>query len=854
MQKKIKYLFAFVLLVTIFLSINREVFPQSGLASKKVGPQPDGSILVPTNQLLRPAGFQIVFPGRPVDLALSPDGKWLAVMNRNSLDLIRVFDRTIMQTLPFPESGASFKGLVFSADGRKIYVSQASDRIYVAHKDENNILQWGPPILFPKPEIGGETVPGGFVFSETEDKLYVTLSRSNSLGVVNMSRLSVAEIPVGVAPYEVVLFSSEKAYVSNWGGRRPKPGESSYKTSGSDILVDPKTGIANNGTISVVDLKANKQTKYINVGLHPSAIVLSPDKKYLYIACANSDFISVIDTKSDEVIDEISIRLQDDLPFGSAPNALTISADGKRLYVANGTDNAICVIQLDAENNKMGFIPTGWYPGAVILDRDLKFLYVANTKGIGSRNQRADRPGYNTHQHMGSISIIPVPSQNKLEKMTEIVKENNSFSHMMEQLVLENKSAQVAPVPQFPGQVSFFKHVVYIIKENRTYDQIFGDLPQGNGDPALVHFGREVTPNHHALAETFVLMDNYYCSGILSADGHQWTDEAYVTDYIEKFFGDFTRSYPYDGGDALAYASSGFIWDNVLKHGLTFRDYGEFVEAVIEPKNSTFTDMYQDFINGTHKIKITAKPNLPQLKPYLCPTYVGFPNTVPDVYRANEFIKELKQYEKSNNFPNFIIMLLPNDHTSGTRPGRPTPQAAVADNDLALGRIVEAISHSKFWPQTCIFVTEDDPQAGLDHVDGHRTVGLVISPYTRRGETISTYYSQINMFRTMENILGIPPMNQFDLAAEPMFDCFTNTPDFSPYDSLQNNIPLDQLNPALSSLSGDALYWAQKSLEQDLEDYDRIDEDIFNRIIWHAVKGYEVPYPVLSKNLKSKKK
>lgn len=394
----------------------------------------------------------------------------------------------------------------------------------------------------------------------------------------------------------------------------------------------------------------------------------------------------------------------------------------------------------------------------------------------------------------------------------------------------------------------------YIIKENRTYDQIFGDLPQGNGDPALVHFGREVTPNHHALAETFVLMDNYYCSGILSADGHQWTDEAYVTDYIEKFFGDFTRSYPYDGGDALAYASSGFIWDNVLKHGLTFRDYGEFVDAVIEPKNSTFTDMYQDFINGTHKIKITAKPNLPQLKPYLCPTYVGFPNTVPDVYRANEFIKELKQYEKNNNFPNFIIMLLPNDHTSGTRPGTPTPKAAVADNDLALGRIVEAISHSKFWQQTCIFVTEDDPQAGLDHVDGHRTVGLVISPYTKRGETVSTYYSQINMFRTMENILGIPPMNQFDLAAEPMFDCFTNTPDFSPYEALKNNIPLDQLNPALSSLSGDALYWAQKSLEQDLEDYDRIDEDIFNRIIWHAVKGYEVPYPVLSKNLKSKKK
>ncbi|MCK5456233.1 MAG: hypothetical protein KAI45_03835, partial [Melioribacteraceae bacterium] len=230
------------------------------------------------------------------------------------------------------------------------------------------------------------------------------------------------------------------------------------------------------------------------------------------------------------------------------------------------------------------------------------------------------------------------------------------------------------------------------------------------------------------------------------------------------------------------------------------------------------------------------------------PTYVGFPETVSDQYRAGEFIKELKEFEKNDNFPNFIIMLLPNDHTSGTEPGKPTPRAAVADNDLALGKIVEAISNSKFWKETCIFVTEDDPQAGLDHVDGHRTVGLVISPYTKRNKVVSTYYTQINMFRTIENILGIPPLNKFDLTAEPMLDCFTNTPDYTPYNALPSNIPLDQLNPELSSLSGDALYWAKKSIEQDLDDYDRIDEDTFNRIIWHSVKGYDVPYPILVKN------
>ncbi|NOY36296.1 MAG: bifunctional YncE family protein/alkaline phosphatase family protein, partial [Chlorobi bacterium] len=562
----------------------------------------------------------------------------------------------------------------------------------------------------------------------------------------------------------------------------------------------------------------------------------------------NSDMVSVIDTKTDAVTDEISVRMEKDLPFGSAPDALAISPDGKQLFVANGTDNAICVIQPENQNKVAGFIPTAWYPGAVIMDKDAKFLIVANTKGIGSRNLRADRPGYNTHNHMGSISFIPLPDKTALAKMTGTVKENNRYTQMMNQLTLKKEVKPRVAVPRFPGQKSFFKHVVYIIKENRTYDQVFGDMEQGNGDTSLVQFGRKVTPNHHALAEQFVLMDNFYCSGVLSADGHQWTDEAYVTDYIEKFFGDFPRSYPYDGGDPLAYSPAGFIWDNVLQHGLTFRNYGEFVDAVIEPGDATFSDIYQDFLSGANRITIRSKANLPQMEPYTAPSFIGFPEKVPDVYRAAQFIKELKEFEKKDTFPNFIIMLLPCDHTSGTSPGLPTPRAAVADNDLALGRIVDAISHSKFWSTTCILVTEDDPQAGLDHVDGHRTVGLVISPYTKRGQVISTNYTQINMFRTIENILGIPPLNQFDLSAEPMADCFTAKPDLSPYTALPNNIRLDELNPSLGQLTGDALYWAKKSLEQNLEDVDLIDEEIFNRIIWHSVKGYDVPYPEQVKN------
>jgi hypothetical protein len=445
---------------------------------------------------------------------------------------------------------------------------------------------------------------------------------------------------------------------------------------------------------------------------------------------------------------------------------------------------------------------------------------------------------------MGSLSIIKIPGERELQKMTETVKANNAWEGGEKQVVGQVQGGKKVPVPVLPVQSSVFKHVVYIIKENRTYDQVFGDMTQGNGDTSLVLFGRNISPNHHKLAGDFVLLDNFYCGGVLSADGHQWTDEAIATDYLERSFGDFNRSYPYDGDDALAYASSGFIWDNVLSHGLTFRNYGEFVTAVIDPPRVSFADAYKDYLDGTGRVKISAKANLEQLIPNMCPTFIGFPNNISDQYRASEFIKELNEYEKNDNFPNFIVMVLTCDHTSGTHPGMPTPAAAVADNDLALGRVVEAISKSKFWKETCILVTEDDPQDGFDHVDGHRTVGLVISPYTKRGEVVSSYYSQISMVRTIENILGLPPMNQLDLSAEPMSDCFTDKPDFTPYQAVPNNIPLDQLNPQLLTLSGQARYWAEKSMEQDLTEVDRIDEDTFNRVLWHAQKGYDRPYPV----------
>ncbi len=486
-------------------------------------------------------------------------------------------------------------------------------------------------------------------------------------------------------------------------------------------------------------------------------------------------------------------------------------------------------------------------------------LYVANVKGVGSRNLdwKGDRKvngkqiyGFNSHDYLGTVSLIPLPSAEQLAEHTQTVLANNRLTESISALAPPRKDVPPRPVPERHGEPSVFKHVLYIIKENRTYDQVFGDIERGEGDPELCIYGREVTPNHHKLVDEFVLLDNFYCSGTLSADGHQWTNEAYVTDYIEKAYGGWPRSYPYFGGDAMAYASSGFIWDNVLAHNKTLRVYGEFVTATIRWKDDakkpapTFLDCYRDFVDQRGEIDIRAAATVKSLEPHICPTAIGFPSIVPDVHRADQFIRELKEFERQGSLPNFMIMLLPNDHTAGTRPGMPTPAATVADNDLALGRVIEAVSHSKFWRDTCIFVVQDDPQNGFDHIDGHRTVAMVVSPYTRRNALDSTHYNQTSMVRTMELILGLPPMNQFDASATPMASCVTDKPDFTPYKAVPNNIPLDQMNPPLSQIRDPRQrHWAEVSLRLPLDDIDEADEDTLNRILWHAARGRDETYP-----------
>lgn len=838
--------------------------PEDFLRKAVVGPQDDGTFVVATTQVIAPAGVSVTFPGRPTDLAITPDGTLLAVKTTGraatsaknaDIVFIDVASQEIIQTLELPSGQNSFHGIVWSSDGQTLWTTDATNYLRSACRGEEGTMEWRDAIVLPGTSGINPSAPGGLCLDEARNRIYVALSRNNTIGIVNLDANALnAEIPVGIAPYTAIL-SRNKVYVSNWGGRRPADGDKTGPTADSQAVVDPETGIASTGTVSVIDLASATVTTEIEVGLHPSGMALSPDEALLYVANANSDTVSVIDTERNTVLQTLDAKPMESLPFGSAPNALFVSPDGTTLYIANGGNNLLGALDL-ASGKMRGLIPTGWYPGAVKPANGGDMICVANIKGLGTHNTEANRQdkerlagkdwhGFNSHDYMGSVNFIPTPDAEALREHTYRAACNMRLPLMADVMNLPRAEQKAVPVPTRPGEISVFKHVLYIIKENRTYDQVFGDMPQGNGDPSLCMFGREVTPNHHALAEEFVLLDNFYCNGILSADGHQWTNEGYVTDYLEKSFGGWPRSYPYEGDDALAFASSGFIWDHVLNAGHTFRDYGEFVRAEIIPEEATWTDIYNDYLNGTNNVQIRATSPLHTLEPYLCPTYVGFPGKVQDVYRAREFIKELHAAEAAGEWYDFMIMLLPNDHTVGTREGYPTPAAAVADNDLALGQIVEAVSNSPFWPETVIFVVEDDPQAGLDHVDSHRTVAFCISPYTRRGVVDSTHYNQTGMLRTMELIYGLAPMNQLTMASNPMIACFQEEPDFTPYKARPNEIPLDQMNQNIAQLRGKARYYAKQSMELSLDDIDMADEGTFNRILWHAVKGVNTPYPKL---------
>lgn len=854
-------------------------------SQETVGRHGPGRTVTPVNQVVTPAGLQVDLPGlRPQALALSPDGRLLVTSGKTSelivvdpasgevRQRVKLPGETAFETLPQvastnilkpdTEGQLSFTGLIFSPDGSSIYLANVNGSIKVFQVREGRV---SPSHSIPLPPANAprrkQEIPSGLALTPDGRKLYVCGNLSNQLLEIDTASGKVERtFPVGVAPFDVVL-AGQKAYVSNWGGRRPRQGDLVGPAGrGTVVRVDAIRHIANEGSVTVIDLDSGQVRGEILVHLHASALALSPNRQWLVVANAASDNLSVIDTRTDQVAETIWVKPSPNDLFGASPNALAFAADGKTLYVANGTQNALAVVRFNPARRRSelrGLIPVGWYPGAIVFDGPRRRLHVANIKGHASQKKvykETGALGFNSHHYNGSLSLLPIPTSRELKRLSALVYENYHREQIELALQPPRPGQPPRPIPERIGEPSLIRHVVYVIKENRTYDQVLGDLPEGNGDRSLCIFGEQVTPNQHKMARDFVLLDNTYCAGILSADGHQWSTTAFGTDYLERSFAGWPRSYPdgmgEDEDDALAYAPSGFIWDNAMKHRVSLWNFGEFAAPLCgwaDPKrkgNPEWIDYWNEFLHGKGEVVIGSRPSVASMHPFTDTRTVGWIMEVPDVWRARHITNQVAAWERAGTMPQLVLICLPNDHTSGTSPRSPTPAACVADNDLAFGQIVEAFSHSRFWKDMVIFGIEDDPQNGWDHVSGYRTTAYVISPYARRKAVVSTQYSTISILRTIEQILGLPPMNQFDAAATPMFDCFVPEPNLAPFTAVPNQVPLDQMNPSPKAIRDPLLrHQAIASTRLNFKKIDACPEDTLNRILWHALKGSAAPYP-----------
>ncbi|HEY3913063.1 MAG TPA: bifunctional YncE family protein/alkaline phosphatase family protein, partial [Verrucomicrobiae bacterium] len=854
-----------------------------GTTSEAVGWKTNG-FETPVNQLLTPAGTLVELPGvRPNALALSPDGRLLVTSGlKGELVVLDPTDGKILQHVPMPLSKQkpgigsvsslitepnlkdklAYTGLAFSRDGTRIYLSNVNGDAKVFGVDKENKVS--PLFSIPLPHAnkpGREAdIPTGIAVSRDGAKIYVALNVANRLAEIDATSGNVLRTwDVGVAPYGVALVGT-KVYVSNWGGRQPDSKSLVGPIGRNGVVRVDQRSIANEGSVSIIDLTSPSSTAKAEIltGLHACALAASPNGKYVVCANAGNDTISVIDARTDTIIETIWARQKPGDPFGAQPDALAFNRRGTRLFVCDGSQNAVAVFQFKPGSSKMlGLIPVGWFPGSVAYDARRNALDVANIIGVSRKKTMARggaAEGFNTKQYYGSLSLVSLPSSRQLEKFTQTALANLRYPLLAQARMPARKDQGSQPVPERAGEPSVFQHVIYIVKENRTYDQVFGDIKEGNGEADLCVFGEHVTPNEHKFVRDFVLLDNTYCSGIMSAEGHQWTDSALANEYAQRSYAGWPRSYSgggsdLNGDDAMMYSSAGFIWDDALEHGKTFCDFGEYTTPHIFWRGTgrvenSWADSYRDFTGHSNAIVYSCTADLQSLQPYIMTNYMPFNLHVPDVTRAANFAEDFKKFEQTGSMPNLVFMWLPDDHTSGTGYGAPTPDAQVADNDLAFGQIVDKVSHSQFWSNTCIFAIEDDPQDGWDHVSAYRTTAYVISPYTRRHAVVSTQYNQTSLLRTVELILGLPPMNQLDATATPMFDCFTNTPDFTAYDAVTNQVPLDKMNPHPKHISDAILRKdAYVSAKLPLEKEDQCPEDLFNHILWRAMKGSRVPYP-----------
>ncbi len=828
-------LLLFVALLAL-LSEETELFP---LLKSDVwaGRQEAGFYLLTTNQLLRPWGQQTLIEGRPVDIALTGDGSIAAVLNSRGVEFLHASTGT-----PYAQvhsKTTSYTGIAFRPGSRELWASEATrtgpDSILIVKLSET-----GRPLGRERIALEPHPVPVGMAFSADGSTLYVALSRNNTLGVIDaQSRRLVREIATGVAPFAVAVSPRHgKVFISNRGGRLPASTDTVAPSAGSRIIADPATGAGASGSLTVVDAKT-LVTREIDVGLAPAGIALSPGEKTLAVANAHSDTVSLIDAETLARRD-LKIPTWPGGVIGAQPTAVAWSPSGDRLYVACGGNNAVMVFRRQGHDWRLaGAIPTGWFPSAVAVDPSGNVL-VVNIKGVGATLEEKGR--YNSRQYEGSLVRFAEPPPARLHAGEREVRAAN--------LPRFEPSGGVANLSSLGIQYVFF-----IIKENRTYDQVFGDIPKGNRDPDLVMYGRDVTPNHHALAERYVLLDNFYASGAISFEGHQWLMQGFVSDYVERALISAPRGYAWNMSDALTVSPAGFFWQGA-RRPLTVRLYGEFsLPALWDPKTRTaapikksellrWTEYWRHYREGAWRTVVGSRSGVPALEELMCSSYPASTMNIPDVIRAEAFVEELAKKEKAGRLENLNVLTLTSDHTVGTRPGWPTPRAMVADNDLALGRIVEAISHSRFWPKSLILVVEDDAQDGIDHVDGHRTVALAIGPHVRRGALDSNHYNQTSMVRTIQEIFGIRPQTRYLKSARAMRSIFTPEADPTPYKALTPKVKLDELNPPLKALKGQRRRAAEQSLAMNFQDIDDVPQATLNRILWWDARGYDQPYPV----------
>lgn len=754
------------------------------------GKKPSGEVLLPNGWRIHPVGEPLEIGVGALGMALSPNGTRLAVLHcgvpKHSVMLIDAPNRRILHQLPIAKG---WVGICWSNDGRRVYVSGGSDDVVRAFRvGVARLIEDGSVSV----KLEGETATqfvAQVAVSPDDKLLYAALMKGNGVAVLDIQeRRLLRKLSVQGSPYGVAI--------SPDGG----------------LLAVSRWGMA---SVELFDTSTWQSVAQIPTGTHPNEMTFSPDGKRLFVACANNNTVTVIDVAARKAAEQINVALTPRAPAGSTPNSLALSPDGERLYVANADNYCVAVVDVSGEESRvLGFIPAGWYPAGVRVAPDNSTVYVLNSKGITPKaNPQREYIGSILR---GTVQFIPVPDEQTLRRYTQRVRELMPYK---DSLLTRAPSKLPKVIPAKIGAPSPIKYVIYIIKENRTYDQVFGDIPEGNGDPNLCIFGEEITPNHHALAREFVLLDNFYVDAEVSADGHNWSTAAYATDYVEKIwpygYGGHGHGYDYEGTNPISYPDAGFIWDACKRAGVSYRSYAEFV---------------------TQNADGTLKATMPSLEGHFSPIFSPYNLDIPDMQRVAQFLTEFREYEKNGDLPRFIIMRLPNDHTYGTRPGKPTPRAMVAENDLALGTLVEALSNSRYWKEMAIFVLEDDAQNGPDHVDAHRSVALVISPYVKRRSVDSTLYTTCSMLRTMELILGLEPLSQYDAAAMPMYRCFTDKPDFTPYKCRPARWNLNEKNPA------NAWGW-RESLAMDLSREDRVDDLLFSEIIWRSVKGADSPMP-----------